>query len=80
MMYKFMTLDDHTEIVHSDTYIEDNVKTVINLSDYQKKSDQFTPLTAFFLFSIFKPFPSLQHIHIPQQPIHNFHPAIHQHN
>ncbi len=32
-----MTLDDLTEIVHSDTYIEDNVKTVINLSDYQKK-------------------------------------------
>lgn len=28
MMYKFMTLDDHTEIVHSDAYMEDNIETV----------------------------------------------------
>ena len=43
MMYKFMTLDDHTEIVHSDTYIEDNVETVFNLSDYQKKAISSLP-------------------------------------
>lgn len=28
MMYKFMTLDDATEIVHSDTYYENDVETV----------------------------------------------------
>lgn len=28
MMYKFMTLDDKTEIVHSDVYIENNSETV----------------------------------------------------
>lgn len=28
MMYKFMTLEDHTEIVHSETYIEDSIEKV----------------------------------------------------
>lgn len=49
-MYKFMTLDDHTEIVHSDTYIEDNVETVINLSDYQKKRSVHSPDRFFPVF------------------------------
>lgn len=28
MMYKFMTLDDSTEIVHSDVYYENDIETV----------------------------------------------------
>ncbi|MDO4647717.1 MAG: hypothetical protein Q4B26_03630 [Eubacteriales bacterium] len=28
MMYPFMTLEDHTEVVHSESYIKDNVETV----------------------------------------------------
>ncbi|MCC8140762.1 MAG: hypothetical protein LIO67_10795 [Lachnospiraceae bacterium] len=28
MMYRFMTLDDSTEVVHSDTYMENGVETV----------------------------------------------------
>lgn len=28
MMYRFMTLDDGTEVVHSDAYTEDNTETV----------------------------------------------------
>lgn len=28
MMYRFMTLDDGTEVVHSDTYIDNGIETV----------------------------------------------------